>query len=95
VALTLVIADREENHPSEAPAVEAYPVDTAQPGSTSNMFTGTVAAFARAGFKVVATREHLVDDRAVRDTRLRCVQNRVADGGHDAGHATRGVCGVS
>jgi GNAT superfamily N-acetyltransferase len=39
-----------------APAVEAYPVDTARPESTSNLFTGTVSTFLRAGFKVVARR---------------------------------------
>jgi GNAT superfamily N-acetyltransferase len=41
---------------AHAPALEAYPVDTARPESTSNVFTGTVSAFARAGFKVVARR---------------------------------------
>lgn len=41
---------------AKAPALEAYPVDTGQPGSTSNVFTGTVSAFARAGFKPVARR---------------------------------------
>lgn len=40
-----------------APALEAYPVGAeASPGS-SNRFTGTVAAFARAGFQVVARRD--------------------------------------
>ncbi len=38
-----------------APALEAYPVETAQPKSTSNVFTGTASAFARAGFKAVAS----------------------------------------
>jgi GNAT superfamily N-acetyltransferase len=33
-----------------AAALEAYPVDTSQPGSTRNLFTGTVSAFAKAGF---------------------------------------------
>jgi GNAT superfamily N-acetyltransferase len=41
---------------AKAPALEAYPVDTARPESTSNVFTGTVSAFARAGFKVVGRR---------------------------------------
>ena len=40
-----------------APALEAYPVDTFQPMSTTNIFTGTAASFARAGFKLVATRK--------------------------------------
>jgi hypothetical protein len=38
------------------PALEAYPVDTAQPDSTSNVFTGTAATFRRAGFRTVARR---------------------------------------
>jgi GNAT superfamily N-acetyltransferase len=37
-----------------APALETYPVDTAKPGSTTNIFTGTVSAFRRLGFKIVA-----------------------------------------
>src|SRR5437763_3263737 len=39
-----------------APAVEAYPVDTAVPGHTRNLFPGVVAVFARHGFRVVARR---------------------------------------
>jgi hypothetical protein len=42
---------------AHAPALEAYPVDTAQPGSTTNIFTGTASAFRRLGFKTVARRE--------------------------------------
>ena len=42
---------------ANAPAVEAYPIDTAKPGSTSNVFTGTASAFTRLGFKTVARRE--------------------------------------
>ncbi len=41
---------------AKAPALEAYPVDTTAPKSTSNIFTGTVSAFAHAGFKEVARR---------------------------------------
>jgi GNAT superfamily N-acetyltransferase len=41
---------------AKAPAVEAYPVDSARAGSTSNVFTGTASAFRRAGFKTVARR---------------------------------------
>ena len=37
-----------------APALEAYPVDTAVPGHTRNMFPGVAVAFARHGFRVVA-----------------------------------------
>ncbi len=39
-----------------APALEAYPVETAAPKSTSNLFTGTASTFRRAGFKTVARR---------------------------------------
>jgi hypothetical protein len=41
---------------AKAPALEAYPVDTSTPKCTSNIFTGTVSAFTRAGFKEVARR---------------------------------------
>jgi hypothetical protein len=40
-----------------APVLEAYPVDTAVPGHTRNLFPGTVSAFARHGFQVVARRQ--------------------------------------
>jgi hypothetical protein len=39
-----------------APALEAYPVDTAAPAHSGNLFPGTAAAFARHGFQVVARR---------------------------------------
>jgi GNAT superfamily N-acetyltransferase len=39
-----------------APALEAYPVDTGQPKSTANLFTGAASTFTRAGFKTVARR---------------------------------------
>src|SRR5262245_1023618 len=39
---------------AEAPALEAYPIDLDAPNSSSNVFTGTASAFARAGFKTVA-----------------------------------------
>jgi hypothetical protein len=42
---------------ANAPALEAYPVDTARPGSTSNVFTGTVSTFKRLGFRTVARRQ--------------------------------------
>jgi GNAT superfamily N-acetyltransferase len=41
---------------AKAPALEAYPIDTTAPKSTSNIFTGTVSAFAHAGFEEVARR---------------------------------------
>src|SRR5215470_19192465 len=37
-----------------APALEAYPVDTAVQGHTSNLFPGIASTFARHGFGVVA-----------------------------------------
>jgi GNAT superfamily N-acetyltransferase len=37
-----------------APAVEAYPVDTAVPGHTRNLFMGVASTFAEHGFRVVA-----------------------------------------
>jgi GNAT superfamily N-acetyltransferase len=42
---------------SNAPALEAYPVDSGQPGSTSNVFTGTASAFRRLGFRTIARRQ--------------------------------------
>jgi GNAT superfamily N-acetyltransferase len=39
-----------------APALEGYPVDTAVPGSSRNLFPGTASAFAAAGFVEVARR---------------------------------------
>lgn len=41
---------------AKAPALEAYPVDTHAPKSTTNIFTGTASTLARAGFKTVASR---------------------------------------
>ena len=40
-----------------APALEAYPVDTAVPAHTGNLFPGVASAFARHGFRVVARRK--------------------------------------
>jgi GNAT superfamily N-acetyltransferase len=54
VMTALITAATEHASASGARAVEAYPVDTSVPGSTRNVFTGTVSAFARAGFTVVA-----------------------------------------
>jgi len=39
-----------------APALEAYPVDTAVPAHTRNLFPGSASAFAEHGFRVVARR---------------------------------------
>jgi hypothetical protein len=40
-----------------APALEAYPVDTAMPGHTRNLFLGVASVFAQCGFQVVARRQ--------------------------------------
>ncbi|HEY6296217.1 MAG TPA: hypothetical protein VIX15_11180 [Streptosporangiaceae bacterium] len=61
-----------------APAVEAYPVDTATPGHTGNLFPGTVAAFARHGFQVVARRK---PDRPVMRRTLGSGSEPVGDAG--------------
>jgi GNAT superfamily N-acetyltransferase len=54
VMTALIAAATEHARASGAPAVEAYPVDTSVVGSTRNLFTGTVRAFEKAGFTVVA-----------------------------------------
>jgi GNAT superfamily N-acetyltransferase len=38
---------------AKAPALEAYPVDTAAPGSTQNLFTGVASTLRREGFTTV------------------------------------------
>ena len=53
-----------------APAPEAYPVDTAVPGHTRNLFAGVASAFARHGFQVVTRRK---PDRPVMRRDLRRV----------------------
>ena len=42
---------------ANAPALEAYPIDRAQPGSTCNVFTGVASTFRRLGFKTIARRQ--------------------------------------
>ncbi len=54
VASALIEAAVKAARRAKAPALEAYPVDTDQPKSTSNLFTGRASTFARAGFKTVA-----------------------------------------
>ena len=56
VMSALIAAALEAARRAKAPALEAYPVDTSSPGSSSNVFTGTARAFERAGFKTVARR---------------------------------------
>jgi len=52
----LIVAALKTAKRARASALEAYPIDTSAPKSTSNTFTGTAAAFTRAGFKEVARR---------------------------------------
>lgn len=56
VMASLIDAAVERARDAGVPALEAYPVDTSVPGSTRNLFPGTVSAFSRAGFTVVARR---------------------------------------
>jgi GNAT superfamily N-acetyltransferase len=56
VASALIAAAVSAARRARAPALEAYPVDTDQPKSTSNVFTGTASSFVRAGFRTVARR---------------------------------------
>ncbi len=56
VMTALIAAAAKAAKRAKAPALEAYPVDTSQPNSSSDVFTGTAGAFTRAGFKTVASR---------------------------------------
>jgi GNAT superfamily N-acetyltransferase len=56
VMSALIAAALKAARRANAPALEAYPVDTAQPDSTSNVFTGTASVFRRTGFKTIARR---------------------------------------
>jgi GNAT superfamily N-acetyltransferase len=56
VTTALIAAALQAAKRANAPALEAYPVDTAAPKSTTNLFTGTASTFRRAGFKTVAQR---------------------------------------
>jgi GNAT superfamily N-acetyltransferase len=56
VTAALIAAAVKAARRAGAPALEAYPVDTDEPTSTSNLFTGTASTFARAGFRTVARR---------------------------------------
>jgi GNAT superfamily N-acetyltransferase len=53
----LIAAAIEAAADAGAPAIEAYPVDTAVPGHTGNLYTGIASTFARHGFEVVARRK--------------------------------------
>jgi GNAT superfamily N-acetyltransferase len=52
----LIAAALQSAKRARAPAVEAYPIDTSVPVSTSNTFTGLASDFVRAGFTEVARR---------------------------------------
>src|SRR5262245_23879760 len=54
VMSALVAAALRAAKKANAPALDVYPVDTTQPDSTDNLFTGTAATFTNAGFKPVA-----------------------------------------
>jgi GNAT superfamily N-acetyltransferase len=56
VMTALITAAVKAARRARAIALEAYPVDTDQPKSSSNLYTGTAASFVRAGFKTVACR---------------------------------------
>jgi GNAT superfamily N-acetyltransferase len=50
----LIEAAAEASAAAGAPALEAYPVDTATPGHKNNLFRGVASTFAKHGFVVVA-----------------------------------------
>jgi GNAT superfamily N-acetyltransferase len=54
VTTALIAAALKAAKRGNAPAVEAYPIDTRQPGASSNLYTGVASTFARAGFRTVA-----------------------------------------
>jgi GNAT superfamily N-acetyltransferase len=56
ITAALVKAAVQAARRAKAPALEAYPIDTEAPKSTSNRFTGIAATFAKAGFQTVARR---------------------------------------
>jgi GNAT superfamily N-acetyltransferase len=56
VAQALIAAALRAAKRANAPALEAYPIDTSAPKSTTNLFTGTASMFAGAGFTTVARR---------------------------------------
>jgi len=56
VMAALIAAALKAAKQANAPALEAYPVDTEDAKSSSNLFTGVASTFARAGFKAVVRR---------------------------------------
>jgi GNAT superfamily N-acetyltransferase len=57
VMSALIVEALKAGKRANAPALEAYPVDSARPGSTSNVFTGTTSTFRRLGFRTIARRQ--------------------------------------
>jgi GNAT superfamily N-acetyltransferase len=55
VTAALIAAAIKQAKRAGAPALEAYPVDTAQPDCTRNVYTGIATTFTRAGFQTVAS----------------------------------------
>jgi GNAT superfamily N-acetyltransferase len=56
VMTELIFAALKSAKRARAAALEAYPIDTSAPKSSSNIFVGTASTFARARFKEVARR---------------------------------------
>ncbi len=56
VASALILAAVDAARAAHADVLEAYPVDASVPGATRNNFTGSAAAFRRAGFATVTAR---------------------------------------
>ena len=56
VTAALISAAMKAAKRAKAPVLEAYPIDTTAPKSTSNLFTGVASTFTRAGFRTVARR---------------------------------------
>jgi GNAT superfamily N-acetyltransferase len=56
VMTQLIFAALKTAKRARAAALEAYPIDTSAPKSSSNIFVGTASTFVRAGFKEVARR---------------------------------------
>jgi GNAT superfamily N-acetyltransferase len=56
VMTQLIFAALKAAKHERAAALEAYPIETSAPKSSSNIFVGTASTFARAGFKEVARR---------------------------------------
>ena len=56
VSAALIAAALEMARRAGAPALEAYPVDSAAPQASGNLYTGVASTFTRAGFREVARR---------------------------------------